>query len=344
MTTHYIALDWSEKVMALARVTEGSNQVDRRELPSSLKEFQLYLDRLRGKKILTFEETTTSQWLYTELREHVDELIVCDPWRNHLLKDGPKTDKLDAEKLVLLLRGNLLKPVFHSGDDFLYFRKLVSGYQDLVQAGVRLKNQRAALFRAEGLSAKQKELPRATDQFVLEGLDRQLETYRNEKKRYEEEFHRLARKHRCLRNLKSIPGIGAIVAIKIAARVVDPSRFRTRGSFWSYCGLIRLEKLSGGRSYGKKSSRYCRLLKEAFKTAAHTITLHNPLLPNPLRAYYNHLLQDKGYAEFQARHAIARRLATLALGVLKSGKPFQPKRKENQHRNHSSIVLNVANL
>jgi hypothetical protein len=38
-----------------------------------------HLKRLHGTKALTFEESTSSQWLYTELRDLVDELIVCDP-------------------------------------------------------------------------------------------------------------------------------------------------------------------------------------------------------------------------------------------------------------------------
>ncbi|GAI02574.1 unnamed protein product, partial [marine sediment metagenome] len=31
---------------------------------------------------------------------------------------------------------------YHSTDKFLYLRRVVSGYEDLVKSGVRLKNQR----------------------------------------------------------------------------------------------------------------------------------------------------------------------------------------------------------
>lgn len=326
MFDHYVALDWSQKTMAFARLSAVSNEVDRRELPSSVKEFQVYLSRLRGRKLLTFEETTTSQWLYTELREFVDELVVCDPWRNHLLKDGPKTDKLDAEKLVLLLRGNLLKPVFHSGEEFLYFRKVVSGYEDVVKSGVRWRNQRSALFRANGQKKSETELGHAVDQFVLEGIEKNILLYEQEKERYEKEFHRVVKKHPVIKNLKSLPGIGEIGAVKIAARVVNPHRFPSKGAFWSYCGLIQLEKLSGGKSYGKKSPKYCRTLKSVFKTGAMSVTQEHA--SNPLKDYYLDLLQEKGIPEFQARHAVARRLATLALGIFKSEKSYQPKRKE----------------
>ena len=60
--------------------------------------------------------------------------------RNRLLSEGVKTDRIDAEKLVQLLRARLLKEVFHSGHTFIYLRKVISGYEDTIKAGVRVKN------------------------------------------------------------------------------------------------------------------------------------------------------------------------------------------------------------
>jgi len=105
---------------------------------------------LSGTKIVTIEETTTTQWLYAELVEYVDKIVICDPLRNRLLSEGPKTDKIDASKLVQLLKANLVKEVYHSTDTFLYLRRVISGYEDLIKSGVRLKNQRHALLRACG--------------------------------------------------------------------------------------------------------------------------------------------------------------------------------------------------
>ncbi len=105
--------------------------------------------------------------MYSELKDSVDELIVCDPLRNRLLSEGAKTDKIDAEKLVLLLRSGLLKPVFHSGDEFIYLRKIVSGYEDVVKRGVRVKNQRSALFRASHLDAKKQTQLKLAEEIYL---------------------------------------------------------------------------------------------------------------------------------------------------------------------------------
>ena len=76
--------------------------------------------------------------------------------------------------------------------------------------------------------------------------------------------------------------------------------------------------ISGGRSYGKRSPKYSRKLKCVFKTAALVCARNTD---GPLRKYYEELL-SKGYPEHQARHALARRIAALALGVMKTGKPL----------------------
>ncbi len=76
---HYIAIDWSEINMAIARMTKKSNKITVVGVPSDIKELQVYLKVLSSKKVLVIEETTVSQWLYTELNDYVDKLIICDP-------------------------------------------------------------------------------------------------------------------------------------------------------------------------------------------------------------------------------------------------------------------------
>ena len=324
MYDHYIALDWAQNNMAIARMTKNSSQVKDIDVPADLKELKLYLSRFRGRKILTFEETTTSQWLYVELQGCVDEIVICDPYRNHLLSEGAKTDRLDAKRLAQLLKAGLLKSVFHTTDRLITLRKLVSGYEDLVKMGVRLKNQRAALLRAEGKTKKESSLEDPVEMFVLRGVDQQIGSYEVEKKRYEAEIKRVGSKYPMIKHLDQLLGIGAIGALKIAARVVDPARFGDKGKWLSYCGLIRHEKISGGKSYGWRGPRYCRTLKSVFKTAA--LSVITGVGNNPFKDYYEFLLTEKRYAEHQARHALARRIAIVAWGVMKSGKAFEAER------------------
>ena len=325
---HYIAIDWSIVNMAIARMTKKSNKITAIDVPSDITDLQAYLKNLKGTKMLAIEETTTSQWLYTELKDYVDRILICDPNRNKLLNEGPKTDKIDATKLVQLLKAGLMKEVYHSTDKFLYLRRFVSGYEDLVKAGVRLKNQRYSLLRAcgkRGFERAGTKLDSEDDQFVLDCMDRQIEAHKQEKESYGKEFERLAKDYPEIRHQKSLPGIGPIHAVKIVARLVTPYRFADKGHFLSYTGLIKLEKISGGRSYGRKNSRYCRQLKSVYKTSTWAAIGGN----NPINDYYEYLIQKKRYPEHNARHKACRKLAILSLGVFKSGKKYQPYRRDH---------------
>lgn len=322
MFDHFIAVDWAQLNMAIARMTANSEKAHVIDVPADIEELKLYLSRLKGRKILTVEESHAAQWLYTELKPFVDELLVCDPYRNSLLKEGPKNDKIDAKKLVQLLRAGLLKPVFHSGDEFIYLRKLVSGYNDVIQAGVRLKNQRSALFRSNGATEKKRCPLKPAEEFVLDGLEKSVEAYESERERYQKEFAKLCNKNTTLKVLKSISGIADVGAVQIAAIVVDPRRFERKGDFLSYCGLIRHERMSGGRSYGQKNPRCNKQLKKVFKIAAFVNIGDGK--KTPFKSYYEHLIREKGYSPYNARHAVSRRIAVLSFGVMKSGKRFKP--------------------
>jgi len=51
--------------------------------------------------------------LYDLLKPHVSKVVVCDPRRNALLKDGNKSDRIDARKLTELLYLDKLHPIYH---------------------------------------------------------------------------------------------------------------------------------------------------------------------------------------------------------------------------------------
>ena len=321
MFNHFVAIDWAMSNMAIARMTPKSNKINVIDVPADIKELQIYFKNLKGTICLTIEETTTSQWLYTELKDFVQKIVICDPYRNKLLSEGAKTDKIDASKLVQLLKADLLKEVFHTSDKFINLRKIVSAYDDVIKSGVRLKNQRSALFRAYGKDHKQETtLDSAQDIFVLEGLDKQIEHYEQERKRYQTEFLRFKKEYIEIKRVCEIPGIGEISAVKIVSRVVDANRFPTRNNFLSYCGLIKHEKISGGKSYGKKTPRYCRMMKSIFKIATLATIGGN----NQFNNQYDYFLNEKKYSERKARSAIARQIATVTFGVMKSNKRYDP--------------------
>jgi len=76
-----------------------------------------FLHGLRGELHVTWEEGTWAAWLYDLLQPQVQEVVVCNPRRNALLKEGSKSDKVDARKLADLLRPGMLRPVYHGEMD-----------------------------------------------------------------------------------------------------------------------------------------------------------------------------------------------------------------------------------
>jgi hypothetical protein len=52
---------------------------------------------------------------------------VCDPRRNALLKEGKKSDRIDARKLAELLRANLRRSVYHGERGLRAVKELVRG-------------------------------------------------------------------------------------------------------------------------------------------------------------------------------------------------------------------------
>lgn len=319
---HIIAIDYAERNVAIARLTKHAKNPLVLEGEYSVRDLQQYLDSLKGTKLLVIEETTTAHYLYCNLREYVDRIIICDPHRNRLLGSGPKTDRIDARKLAQLARAGLLKEVFHANDELMQLRQLVSGYEDVIRASVRLQNQKSAVCRQVGVKySAQPNLPGPAPTFVVAGVDQQLAENDELREKYLTEFARWTRRDPRLQRLCKVPGIGVVSAVKILAMVIDARRFRKSGHYLGYCGLVVQELTSGGRSYGWRRPRCCRLLKGVYKSAAMAV-IHGK---NDLRDFYEAQLA-RGREEHNARHAVARQLAVITYGMLKHDTPYQPYR------------------
>jgi Transposase len=71
--------------------------------------------------------------LYDLLKPHVAKVIVCNPRKNALLKDGNKNDRIDARKLAELLRFDNLKAVYHGETGVRMLRELARSYLTIVK-------------------------------------------------------------------------------------------------------------------------------------------------------------------------------------------------------------------
>ena len=65
-----------------------------------------------------------------------------------MLKDGNKSDRIDARKLAELLRGNQLKPVYHGETGVRMLRELSRSYLTIVKDLSRVMNRLKAVYRS----------------------------------------------------------------------------------------------------------------------------------------------------------------------------------------------------
>jgi hypothetical protein len=76
------------------------------------------------------------------------KVIVCNPRKNALLKDGNKNDRIDARKLAELLRFDNLKAVYHGETGVRMLRELARSYLTIVKDLTRVMNRLKALYRS----------------------------------------------------------------------------------------------------------------------------------------------------------------------------------------------------
>ena len=82
------------------------------------------------------------------LQPHVSRLVVCDPRKAALLKEGNKSDRIDARKLAELLRTNQLKPVYHGEHGMRRLKELGRSHLTITKDVTRVMNRIKALYRS----------------------------------------------------------------------------------------------------------------------------------------------------------------------------------------------------
>src|ERR1700719_5149084 len=109
----YIGVDVHQATISAAVLDSTGKLVMEAILETKAETILQFIHGLRGSLHVTFEEGTCAAWLHDLLKPHVAKVVVCDPRKNALLKDGSKSDRIDARKLAELLRGDHLSPIYH---------------------------------------------------------------------------------------------------------------------------------------------------------------------------------------------------------------------------------------
>jgi hypothetical protein len=97
-----------------------------------------------GTLSLTFQEGTSAAWLHDLLKPYGSRLVVCDPRKAALLKEGNKSDRSDARKQAELLRTNQLQAGYHEEHGIRALKELGRSYlttKDVTRVMNRIKAQ-----------------------------------------------------------------------------------------------------------------------------------------------------------------------------------------------------------
>ena len=100
----YIGMDVHKEAVVIAVRNSTGQLVMESIVETKASSLLQFIHGLQGELHVTWEEGTWAAWLYDLLKPHVHRVLVCDPRRNALLKEGNKSDKIDAHKLADLLR------------------------------------------------------------------------------------------------------------------------------------------------------------------------------------------------------------------------------------------------
>jgi transposase len=348
----YIGMDVHQATISVAVMDSSGKLIMECILETKAATILEFIQGLHGSLWVTFEEGTSAAWLHDLLKPHVSHLVVCDPRKNALLKEGSKSDRIDARKLAELLRGGQLKPVYHGEHGLRTLKELGRSYLTLTKDVSRVMSRIKALYRgwaipcggttvyaprhrAEWLAKISEPGVRLRAERFYQQLDL-LQPVRQEARR---DLLKESRKHPAVKLLRQIPCIGPIRAALLVALLQTPHRFRSKRQLWAYSGFAVETHDSGEYRYvrGKLQRNRERItvrglsdnhnhdLKNLFKGAAISASTR----PGPLRDFYVVLL-EKGMRPAMARLTLARKMATITLTIWKKGADFDAKQLHRQ--------------
>src|SRR5215471_20932456 len=143
----YIGLDVHQNTISAAVMDAGGKLLMECVLETKAGTIVEFIRGLQGTLGLTFEEGTSAAWLHDLLKPYVSRLVVCDPRKNALMRDGNQNDRADARKLAELLRTNQVHAVYHGKHGMRALRELGRSYLALTQDSTRVMNRIKSVYR-----------------------------------------------------------------------------------------------------------------------------------------------------------------------------------------------------
>jgi len=332
----YCGIDLHSTNSYVAIIDEEDRAVYRQRLPNDLglilSELGPYADRLVG---VVVESTYNWYWLVDGLADSGYRVHLANPsalGQYHGLKYAD--DQSDSRWLAHLLRLGILP------EGYIYPREQ-RGLRDLLRRRGRLVQQRtASLVSLQNQFHRHtgRRLPaRAVRALDIESIGQQLvdanvalsamatwrvvECIDKEVQSLEREVQRQLKPDRMVKLLKTVAGVGDVLAPTIRLETGDVGRFRSPGKYVSYCRAVGSRHLSNhkvkGRGNTKNGNPY---LSWAFVEAAHFAVRFHP----PVRRFYER--KKARTHRVVAVKAVAHKLARASYHVMRDQVQFQVER------------------
>jgi len=329
---HYIGLDIHKHSVVFCEKTMAGKIVEQGSLPARRADLLSFAHSRSKPWIGGMEATLFSGWVYDTLVPYAVELHVGHPLRLKALSKN-KNDRIDARLLANLLRADLFPSCYMAPREVRALRRVLRYRNFLVFEATRMKNKTSGLLMEVGVQYNKKKLHGKKYFSELLGslgevpssVRELLQMTRTSLELFTRAQHRLLqalKDHPALSGrlelLKSIGGVGDIVALTWALEIDDPNRFTSIKKAQSYCGLCSAQHESAGKQWRaplskERNPHLQRVLIEAAKLA--------PSKRGCLERVYAAAL-ERGYNGNRATLAVARKLVAYLMAVDKSGSFF----------------------
>src|SRR5882762_9106548 len=328
-----------------ATFTDHQRLMQSLRLPYSAGQLLNYVKKhFPGQRLVfVYEAGPTGFGLYDKLVAAGHPCLVVAP---AMVPTAPgnrvKTNRLDARKLAENLRGGQLRSIHVPSPRYRELRHLVQLRDTHVQQLTATKCRIKALLLYEGIAfpsdaGKEKqwsarvldellELPCSqTVRFKLDQLIGTLHFNFNAAAAAQKQLGHYCKNDAQLRQsiawLKSLPGIGEIVATHLVARLGDPALITNVRQIAGFLGLVSSEHSTVAKQNRGEITRAgdSRLRNKLIQSAWVTIRKDPELREFYRRVYQRH---PKRIAARRAIVAVARKLTTRMYAVLKQQRPF----------------------
>lgn len=289
---------------------------------------------------VALEATANWYWIVDEIEQAGLQPRLVHPRKAKLMMGLiNKTDKLDAHGMNRLQRNGTLPTVWIPPGPLRELRELTRTRIVLVGQRTRWKNRITATLAKYGLPASEysdpygksarqemnsrlERLPEQT-RWVSEQMLAQLDRLSEQIGQFENRLEGLIEVTPPMQLLRSLPGVGVILAATVALEVGTIERFPSAEHLAAYAGTTPRVHSSGDRTYyGRTRSDVNRYLKWAFAEAANSVAVNHTRCPDRhVSQLYARLRERKGHSK--AIGAVARHLAEAAFHVLSRQQAYQ---------------------